>query len=58
MLKKQAANPWTTQQLVHMSQSLAKAYGTAPDSSIQPRSTGRWDTQQFLNLSAAKSFPF
>lgn len=58
MVKKQASNLWTIEQLVHMSQSLAGAYGTAAESSIQPQSTGRWNTQQLLNLSVAKSFPF
>ncbi|MEM7064661.1 MAG: hypothetical protein AAF572_16065 [Cyanobacteria bacterium P01_B01_bin.77] len=58
MIKKQASNPWTTEQLVYMSQSLEKAYGTTSASSIQPSSTGRWNTQQLLNLSVAKSFPW
>ncbi|MBE9067814.1 hypothetical protein IQ260_14250 [Leptolyngbya cf. ectocarpi LEGE 11479] len=57
MVKKTTSNPWTTEQLVHMSQSLATAYGTNIPSNIQASSIGRWNTQQLLNLSVAKSFP-
>lgn len=57
MARNQASNLWTTSKLVHMSQSLAKAYGANLDQDNRHRTNARWTAQQLLTLSAAKSFP-
>lgn len=56
MVRNQAATAWTTEQLVHMSQSLARAYGTTLEQTIRHRHAP-WTSQQLLNLSTAMSFP-
>jgi len=57
MVRNQSSNLWTVSRLVHMSQSLANAYGANLDKDNGPRPNARWTSQQLLNLSAAKSFP-
>lgn len=49
------ATPWTTKQLVHLSQSLAEAYGLGLASNQGNAASDRWNSQRFVELSAAKS---
>ncbi|MEM8614466.1 MAG: hypothetical protein AAGF93_20810 [Cyanobacteria bacterium P01_H01_bin.105] len=50
-------SPWTSNQLIRLSKSLASAYGTGLEKNARSNDHG-WSTQQLLTASAAKGFPF
>ena len=54
-MKKNTLSPWSSQQLIAMSRSLAEAYGTPLGKSSSSRSKDQSLSQQLLTLSAAKS---
>lgn len=47
-----SSNPWTSDQLIHMSQSLSEAYGGANHSKTQ-QNKASWTPQRLVHLSAA-----
>ena len=48
-----SSNPWTSDQHVQMSQSLAQAYGGAINSDTQEKNIVRWTPKRLVHLSAA-----
>ncbi|MEL6385404.1 MAG: hypothetical protein AAFQ89_23660 [Cyanobacteria bacterium J06626_18] len=56
-MRNQSTTPWTPDQLVHMSESLASAYGIGLPVKKRQTKSDLWNCQRLLHLSAAKSFP-
>ena len=48
-----ASNPWTFGQFIHMSQSLAEAYGNVSNNKTQGRRGTRWTLKRLADSSAA-----
>lgn len=54
-MKTTSLRSWTPSQFVHMSQSLAQAYGSPLDNKAQRKRHVRWTPEQLVGISSAMS---